>query len=202
MLISSTTVPEKAKGKRNREEPQKPSSGLDVDSLLSKGLARKKNKLSKENAIPEFKQTLRHRLDAANEDEELEKAVKDMGQIVETLITESMGDKDYARAQEHIGVMRDQCIAFEVPQLYNEFLRHLKDKISSGALGGDRREMWARYIKWPANGRLGLITSSQCEASGVTEDEAQQVRYGFQAATTPGANAMIYSSGVAKSRPP
>lgn len=171
-------VPEKASGrpggKRGKGSSEKPSSGFDVDSLLNEGLERKKKKISKDNAIPEFKQTLRHRLDAANEDEEIETAVKDMGQIVRSLIKESMGDKDYARAQENIGVMREQCIDFEVPQLYNDFLRDLKKQISSGALGGDRREMWSKYIMWPAQGRLGLITKSQCEASDVAEEEAQQ----------------------------
>ncbi|ROV98432.1 hypothetical protein VMCG_07124 [Cytospora schulzeri] len=167
-------VPEKASGRPGKRQSEKPSSGFDVDSLLSKGLERKKQKISKDNAIPEFKQTLRHRLDAANEDEEIENAVKDMGQIVRSLIKESMGDKDYARAQENTGVMREQCIEFEVPQLYNDFLRDLKKQVSSGALGGDRREMWSKYIMWPAQGRLGLITKSQCEASVVTEEEAQQ----------------------------
>ncbi|KUI55519.1 ATP-dependent DNA helicase II subunit 2 [Cytospora mali] len=171
-------VPKKATGKGGARPAEKPSSGIDVDSLLSKGISRKKNKISKENAIPEFKQTLRHRLNAANEDEEIENAVKDMGQIVQSLIKESMGDKDYARAQENIGVMREQCIEFEVPHLYNDFLRDLKRHISSGALCGDRREMWTKYVQWPAQGRLGLITKSQCEASDVTEDEAQQFWYG------------------------
>lgn len=180
MLTDVFTVPEKATGKFRRGQPEKPSSGFDVDSLLNKGLDRKKNKISKDNAIPEFKQALHHRLGAANKDEELENAVKDMGQIVRSLIKESMGDKDYARAQENIGVMREQCISFEIPQVYNNFLRDLKKQVSSGALGGDRREMWSKYIMWPAQGRLGLITKGQCEDSTVTEEEAQQVRSATQ----------------------
>lgn len=180
VLTDVLTVPEKAKGKRSRGPTQTPSSGFDVDNLLDKGLARKRNKISKENAIPEFKQTLRQRMHAADKDEEIENAVKEMGQIIRSLIKESMGDKDYARAQENIGVMREQCIEFESPQFYNDFLTDLKKQISSGALGGDRREMWTKYIKWPGKGRLGLITKSQCEGSGVTDDEAQQVRTIFK----------------------
>lgn len=198
------TVPEKASGrpggKRGKGSSEKPSSGFDVDSLLNEGLERKKKKISKDNAIPEFKQTLRHRLDAANEDEEIENAVKDMGQIVRSLIKESMGDKDYARAQENIGVMREQCIDFEVPQLYNDFLRDLKKQISSGALGGDRREMWSKYIMWPAQGRLGLITKSQCEASDMAEEEAQQVRITSQASRVQEANATFHSFGRVRIR--
>lgn len=193
------TVPEKASGrpggKRGKGQSEKPSSGFDVDSLLNEGIARKKKKISKDNSIPEFKQTLRHRLDAANEDEEIGNAVKDMGQIIRSLIEESMGDKNYARAQENIGVMREQCIDFEFPQLYNDFLRDLKKQISSGALGGDRREMWSKYIMWPAQGRLGLITKSQCEASDVQEEDAQQVRTALQVSRSSKANNTIYSSG-------
>ena len=198
-LTHVLTVPEKTKTKHDRGLTEKPSSGLDVDALLDEGIARKKKRISKENAIPEFKQTLRHRLNAANKDEEIEDAVKDMGQIVRSLIKESMGDKDYARAQEDIGVMREQCIEFEFPQLYNDFLRDLKKQISSGALGGDRREMWAKYIRWPGNGRLGLITNSQCEASDVKEDEAKEVRNAFRFKQLPKANATNYSSGRVRS---
>lgn len=175
MFTDALTVPEKVKGKRSRGESMKPSSGLDVDSLLDMGLARKKTKISKDNAIPEFKQTL-NRLHAASKDEEIESAVIEMGEIIQSLIKESMGDKNYARAQENLGVMREQCIEFEVPQLYNNILKDLKKQISSGVLGGDRREMWAKYIRWPGNGQLGLITKYQCEASEVNFDEAEKVR--------------------------
>jgi ATP-dependent DNA helicase 2 subunit 2 len=96
--------------------------------------------------------------------------------------------------------MREQCIDFEVPQLYNDFLRDLKKQISSGALGGDRREMWSKYIMWPAQGRLGLITKSQCEASDVPEEEAQQVRTTSQASRVQKANATVHSSGRARIR--
>lgn len=201
MLTDVFTVPEKASGRFRRGQPEKPSSGFDVDSVLNKGLDRKKNKISKDNSIPEFKQALRHRLGAANKDEELENAVKDMAQIVQSLIKESMGDKDYARAQENIGVMREQCIEFEISQVYNDFLRDLKKQISSGALGGDRREMWSKYIMWPAQGRLGLITKRQSESSDVTEEEAQQVRTGSMLYGVQKTNALFYSSGRARLRP-
>lgn len=186
MLTAVSTVPEKASGKFRRGQPEKPASGIDVDLLLNKGLDRKKNKISKDNAVPEFKQALRHRLGAANKEEELENAVNDMGQIVRSLIKESMGDKNYARAQENIGVMREQCVEFEIPRVYNDFLEDLKKQISSGALGGDRREMWSKYIMWPAQGRLGLITKSQSDGSTVTEEEAQKVRTAFRIAWSAG----------------
>ncbi|KAJ5165723.1 uncharacterized protein N7500_007553 [Penicillium coprophilum] len=49
-------VPPKTKGRKRQRDTEKPLSGLDVDALLS--LEPKRTKISTENAIPEFKQTL------------------------------------------------------------------------------------------------------------------------------------------------
>lgn len=147
-------------------------SGLDLlESLYEAGQARKKKKISKENAVPEFKQIVQG-LAEANEDEAIHKAVRDMQRIVHSLITESMGDNNYDQALEDIGVMRGEMIDLEMPGLYNSFLRDLKAKIKSGALGGDRRDMWFRMR---TQRRLGLITNRQSDPSNVTEDEAYSV---------------------------
>lgn len=142
--------------------------------MLAEGVKAKKTKISKENAVPEFKQVLQS-LASADEDEGIVQAVKDMGKIVQTLITESMGNSNYDRAAENIGVMREQMIGLELPGLYNDFLKELKTNIKSGALGGDRKEMWMR-IRFP--GKLGLITRSQSDASDVTAEEARDVSLG------------------------
>lgn len=148
-----------------------PVSGLNLDDILADGVQVKKTKISKENAVPEFKQVLQS-LARANEDEGIVKAVKEMGKIVETVVTESMGDSNYDRATENIGVMREQMIGLELPELYNDFMRDFKTKLKSGALGGDRKEMWLK-IRYP--GRLGLITQAQSDASNVTDEEARNV---------------------------
>lgn len=147
-------------------------SGLDLlDSLYEAGQARKKKRISKDNAVPEFKQIVQS-LAEANEDEAIHEAVKDMERIIHSLITESMGDSNYDRALENIGVMRGQMIDLEMPELYNQFLKDLRTEIKSEALGGDRRDMWYRVR---TNGRLGLITNRQSEPSKITEQEASSV---------------------------
>lgn len=123
--------------------------------------------------MPEFKQVLQS-LAKASEDEGIVKAVKEMGTIVQSLIKDSTGDSNYDQAIESIGVMREQMIDLELPELYNDFLRELKTKIKSNTLGGDRKEMWLK-IRYP--GRLGLISSSQSEASNVTDEEARNVSF-------------------------
>lgn len=157
----------KGKGKRQRETSQTtgPISGIDVVALLREGEAAKRKKISKGNSIPEFKQILAD----ASEEKAIAQAVKDMGRIVQSLIKESTGDSNYNRALENIGVMREQMIDYEMPGLYNDFLRDLKTKLQSDALEGDRKEMW-HDIRW-AKG-LGLITKDQSEPSDVTAEEA------------------------------
>lgn len=147
------------------------ASGLDLlESLFESGRS-KKTKISRDNAVPEFKQTVQALADA-NEDEVIYEAMRDMERIVHALITDSLGDNNYDQALEDIVVMRGQMIDLEMPELYNSFLKDLKTKIKSGALGGDRRDMWFRIR---THGMLGLITNRQSEPSVVTDDEARSV---------------------------
>lgn len=153
-------VPPKAKGKRQRETV-KPISGLDVDALLG---GEKKGSISPENAIPDFKRAL----NSSEEVEQIADATKQMGAIVQSLITDSFGDNKYAQAMESIGVMREELTNLEEPGQYNDFVRDLKKNLLSGTLGGDRRDFWFK-IRWA---KLGLINQSQSEASTVTLEEA------------------------------
>lgn len=131
--------------------------------------------MTKENAIPEFKQILRS-LSTVETDEGVETAMTGMGEVVCSLIKESFGDQNYDQAMENVGVMREQMIGLEIPQLYNDFLRDLKTKLTSEVLGGDRRDMWYK-IRW--SGKLGLITTDESESSTVTKDDAQSVRASY-----------------------
>ena len=63
-----------------------------------------------------------------------------MGAIIENQIRNSLGDANYDRVVEELGVM--DVIAYEEPSLYNDFLRHLKKTILQNELAGDRRELW------------------------------------------------------------
>ncbi|RDA92872.1 hypothetical protein CP533_2892 [Ophiocordyceps camponoti-saundersi (nom. inval.)] len=155
-------VPPKAKGRRARESV-KPISGLDVDALLSD---KKKGQVSRENAIPDFKQAL---VDYTSTDE-VEDVAKQMGAIVRGLITDSFGDSRYAQAMECVSVMRKELSRLEEPDIYNTFMRELKKALLSGALGGDRREFW--YMV--RSSRLGLIDKDEAEASAVLPEQADE----------------------------
>lgn len=162
-------VPPKVQGKRGRKDTVKPLSGLDIDALLGETRPRaKKTPISAENAIPEFKQIL----ETAEDDETIETAAKQMGDIIRKLISDSFADVLYPRAAENLRVMREELISMEVPTLYNTYLTELKGSLLSGELNGDRREMWFR---WVVGGRLGLITQDESEVSEVNEDEAKAV---------------------------
>lgn len=94
-----------------------------------------------------------------------------MGTIIRDVITSSFGGGADDRALEHMGVMREELVNFEEPELYNSFARDLKGRMLSGELGGDRREMWWKVRK----AKLGLIDGKESEVSKVTEDEAKEV---------------------------
>lgn len=158
------TVPPKAKGRKRTREAEKPLSGLDVDALLHQ---EKRVKISASNAIPEFKQTLSH----AENVETIGDTVRQMATIVEDQIRNSLGDANYDRTVESLGVMRDELVSYEEPTLYNDFLKQLKEKVLKEELGGDRRELWWLLRR----NRLGLIDQQQSDRSGVTEDEAKEV---------------------------
>ncbi|BCR85370.1 ATP-dependent DNA helicase 2 subunit KU80 [Aspergillus chevalieri] len=157
-------VPPKAKGRKRTRETEKPLSGLDVDALLHQ---EKRAKISPTNAIPEFKQTLSH---AENVDT-ISEAVKQMTAIVEDQVRNSLGDANYDRVVEGLGVMRDELISYEEPALYNDLLKHLKGKLLKEELGGDRRELWWLIRR----SKIGLIDRNQSDRSEVTEDEAKEV---------------------------
>lgn len=157
-------VPPKVKGKRKRETV-KPISGLDVDALLGQA---KRTKIDPDNAIPEFKQAL----GAATDVKAIGEATKQMGDIICALIRESFADINYDRAAAGMGVMREELIGLEEPELYNSFLRDLKKKIHGKELDGDRMDMWRGKI---VNGGLGLVTDQESEVSNVTELEAKKV---------------------------
>ncbi|KAK3948886.1 SPOC like C-terminal domain-containing protein [Pseudoneurospora amorphoporcata] len=160
-------VPPKVQGKHGRKDTVKPLSGLDIDALLGETRPRaKKTPISTENAIPEFKQIL----ETAEDDETVETAAKQMGDIICKLISDSFADVLYPRAAENLRVMREELISMEVPTLYNTYLMGLKESLLSDELNGDRREMWFR---WVVGGRLGLITQGESEVSEVSEEEAK-----------------------------
>lgn len=136
-----------------------------MDALLHK---EKRAKITPENAIPEFKQAL-----ATTEDvEAVAGVVKQMSAIIEDQIRHSLGDANYDRVVEQLGVMRDELVAYEEPKLYNDFSRQLKDKILKEELGGDRRELWWLIRR----SKLGLIDKNMSDQSDVSEEEAKEVR--------------------------
>ncbi|KAL4892990.1 SPOC like C-terminal domain-containing protein [Aspergillus ambiguus] len=156
-------VPPKAKGRKRTREAEKPLSGLDVDALLQQ---EKRAKITPNNAIPEFKQAL----SSAENIDAIKGAVNQMTAILEDQIKNSVGDSNYHRVIEALGVMRDEMISFEEPAVYNDFLRQVKDKILKEEFDGDRRELWWLIRK----SKLGLINQRESDQSRVTDAEASE----------------------------
>ncbi|KAE8350802.1 ATP-dependent DNA helicase II subunit 2 [Aspergillus coremiiformis] len=162
-LADVKKVPPKAKGRKRTREPEKPLSGLDVDALLHQ---EKRAKISPNNSIPEFKQTLAQ----AENIEAIKDATKQMMVIVEDQIRHSLGDANYDRVIEELGTMRDELISFEEPASYNQFLGQVKDKLLQEKLGGDRRELWWLIRR----NKLGLVVERESDQSKVTDAEAKE----------------------------
>ncbi|KAI1755429.1 Ku70/Ku80 N-terminal alpha/beta domain-containing protein [Xylaria castorea] len=158
-------VPPKATGRREKGDKPKPISGLDIDSLL-KQPENKRVKINPGKAISEFKQ----KVEAADDQAEIEDAIKQMCAIIREIVTKSFGDQDYNRAIEHIGVLREIAIGFEFPDLFNSFMKDFKARLLSGEFDGDRRVLW-----WDIKSvKLGLIDSEASGQSKVTTEEAAE----------------------------
>lgn len=157
-------VPPRSTLRKRVREDEKPLSGLDVGDLL-KGA--KRVKISRNNAIPEFKQ----RLQEPENLEVVKDAAEQMFSIIEDMIRHSLGDKNYEQAIACLNVLKREMIAFEEPVLFNTFLVNLKRRILDNELGGDRREMWWLLRK----SRMGLIEKKVSEHSDVDEQEARKV---------------------------
>ncbi|KAL9129992.1 MAG: hypothetical protein Q9217_001714 [Psora testacea] len=157
-------VPPKAKSRKRTRNEVKPLSGLDVGALL--GSKHKRVNLSKENAIPEFRQTL----DKAESLDMIKDAAKQLSAMIESQIKESFADQGYQSALEKLGVLREEMIEMEEPDVYNDFVRILKKKLLDEELDGDRREMWWLIKKE----KLGLIPKSVSSPSTITDDEAKE----------------------------
>lgn len=163
-LLVICTVPPKAKGRKRNRDEDKPLSGLDVDELLHR---EKRTKISPNNPIPEFKQTLA----IAETLEAVKDAVSQMEQIIEDHIRNSFGNTNYDRVVEELGVLREELIDYEEPELYNNIIRRAKENILKENLGGDRYELWWMIRR----SKIGLIDKSASDRSEITEEEAKQV---------------------------
>lgn len=164
-LISAADVkkvPPKAKGRRAKDVI-KPLSGLNVDALLSH---EERSEIRTENAIPEYKQ----RLGTAEDMATIEAASKEMSGIIRSLIQHSLGDSGYGQAIANMGVMREELTNLEMPDVYNVFVRGLKEDLLKGILGGDRRDMWWEIKR----SKMGLVDKRNTEVSDVSEEEAAE----------------------------
>lgn len=155
-------MPPRVKGKRNREVI-KPFSGLDVDALLG---SERREKISKDNAISEFKQMVQEPDVPTVRD-----AAKQMGEITREVIKEyRTGALNYERAIENMKVMRYEMIECEEPDSYNKFIRGLKKDLLNGSLSGDSRDLWFKIKSF----KLGLIDNEQAQSSEVSVTEATE----------------------------
>ncbi|KAI4189820.1 MAG: hypothetical protein L6R41_001186 [Letrouitia leprolyta] len=158
-------VPPKVQGRRRNRNEVKPLSGLNVEALI--GGDKKRVKISSHNAIPDFRQIV----NTADSIEGMRDAAQQLGVVVETRIRDSFGDIAYPRALEEIGIMREEMIDLEEPDIYNDFAKALKRKLLAEELGGNRKDFWWEFRK----SRLGLIDKRASEASKVTEEDVKAV---------------------------
>jgi len=67
-------------------------------------------------------------------------------------------------------VLREELIDYGEPELYNDIIRRVKDKMLEEKLGGDRQELWWLIRR----SKIGLIDKSASDRSELTEEEAKQ----------------------------
>lgn len=98
-------------------------------------------------------------------------AAKQMANIIRMHITDSLGNAKYEEVKAEMKVLREFMVEFEMPEIWNDFIRDFKKRVVKEELGGDRRTFWVslRGIN------LGLIDKQVLEISDVTEKEAKEV---------------------------
>ncbi|APA10393.1 hypothetical protein sscle_06g051630 [Sclerotinia sclerotiorum 1980 UF-70] len=153
-------VPATAKAKRNREVV-KPLSGLDVEALLGR---EKRQKITVDNAIPEFKRTLA----STDSTESVTKVTREMGDTVRTLLKRSTGNSTWAQAEEYLRVMRTELIDLVEPEVYNNFIEKFKKQLQNEDFD---RMFWFDIVR---KNKLGLIHTGEASNTEKTEDEARQ----------------------------
>lgn len=158
-------MPPKAQGRRRNRNEVKPLSGLNVEALL--GSEKSKAKISAQNAIPDFRQMI----NTTDSIEGIREVAQQLGAVIEARIKDSFGDIAYARALEEIGVMREELIDLEEPEIYNDFAKALKRKLLAEELGGNRKDFWWEFRK----SKLGLIDRKTSEASNALEEDVKAV---------------------------
>ncbi|KAF3197252.1 ATP-dependent DNA helicase II subunit 2, partial [Orbilia oligospora] len=124
-------VPAKAKGKKIGRD--KPLSGLDVGRLLEERT--KSKRIDKNNPIPEFRQMIA----SAQQREDIQLLVQQMGDIIKDIIRYSIADLHYSRAIECLRALREDCITLEAFEFYDSFIRELKSFTEA-----DRKDFWSR----------------------------------------------------------
>lgn len=113
-------------------------------------------------------------MDTADDEAVFADAAKQMGNVIAQLITDSFGDLNYDRATENMGVFREYMVNFEEPKLYNDFVRHFKNRLLSGEYGDRRNVFWFNHVR---KAKLGLIDNTLSDVSKVTPEEAAEVMY-------------------------
>ncbi|KAA8568722.1 hypothetical protein EYC84_007721 [Monilinia fructicola] len=153
-------VPATAKAKRNREVI-KPLSGLDVQTLLSR---QKRQKITVDNAIPEFKQALT----ATDSTDGVMKVTREMGDTVRALLKRSTGNSTWAQAGEYLRTMRTELINLVEPDVYNNFIEKFKKQLQNEDFD---RTFWFEVVR---KNKLGLIHEGEAENTKKTEEDARQ----------------------------
>jgi ATP-dependent DNA helicase 2 subunit 2 len=150
-------VDKKEKSRRERRKA-KPASDLNIDDLLNDKTYRL-DKISLENAIPDFKRLL----DKTDQEDQVKSISKQLGAIIKKVISDSVGNLSYERAIEMIRTMREELEELEMPEVYNGIAGEFKSDLLKEKLGGDRKEMW--YLM--RRNKLGLLE--------VEEDKGREV---------------------------
>lgn len=122
--------------------------------------------LSKHHPVSDFRDMLRFK-----KEDLVENAIKQMQELIMELVKTSVDGSFFSRALEYLSVLRDGCVQEDEPDLFNEFVRILKEKmLSEHGFEGFLEEM-------QKNG-VALISSAESHQSLISPEIA--VRFVFE----------------------
>ncbi|GFS04275.1 X-ray repair cross-complementing protein 5-like [Elysia marginata] len=146
-------------------QAKKPKLDNNLDGGLQSMMKAEVTEVGTVTPIEDFKSLL-----GRTDRDMFEEGCKQMQKRIQQVVVDSFGQQFYGKAMDCLKALRQTCIDKSGPNNYNEFIKTFKDTL----IASGRRDFWDLIVKE----QQSLISKPECEASGVTKQEADEFTTG------------------------
>lgn len=152
--------------KKQRTDTAGAASGVTLDNLVAITVT----SVGSTDPVGDFQKML-----ADQSQDRVTTAIKEMQEVVRTMVSDAVTDAFLAKAEECLAALRTGCLQQDEPEAWNTFLRDCKSRWI-----GAKPAMWGRVV----GKGLSLIHSGESEDTDVTPEEAVAFLAAEEAAPT------------------